>query len=135
MKKYQESADALRKAIELQPDLAGAHTTLASVLRQLGDSAGADAEAKAGYASSARRRPVSRQRLSPLIPGRGCSRTAISMAPSRNFALPSTPCLPTLWLIISWPWPSHNKVRKTNPAVNFRKRRNWIRTWWFHTSL
>ena len=48
MKRYQESADALRKAIEIQPELAGAHTTLASALRQLGDSVGAEAEAKAG---------------------------------------------------------------------------------------
>src|SRR5262249_57863033 len=35
-------------AIRLQPDLAGAHTTLAGVLRLLGDTAGAAAEAKAG---------------------------------------------------------------------------------------
>jgi tetratricopeptide (TPR) repeat protein len=48
MKKYQESADALRKAIELQPSLAGAHVTLATVLRQLGDTDGAEKEAKAG---------------------------------------------------------------------------------------
>jgi tetratricopeptide (TPR) repeat protein len=48
MKKYPESAEALRKAIELQPELAGAHTTLASVLRQLGDNESAEAESKAG---------------------------------------------------------------------------------------
>ena len=39
---------ALRKAIELEPDLAGAHTTLASVLRQLGDNTGAELETKEG---------------------------------------------------------------------------------------
>jgi len=38
----------LREAIRLQPDFAGAHTTLAGVLRQLGDSDGAAAEAKEG---------------------------------------------------------------------------------------
>jgi tetratricopeptide (TPR) repeat protein len=48
MEKYPEAADALRQAIKLQPDFAGAHTTLAAVLRQLGDSTGAAAEAKAG---------------------------------------------------------------------------------------
>jgi Flp pilus assembly protein TadD len=32
----------------LQPDFAGAHTTLAAVLRQLGDNEGAAAESKAG---------------------------------------------------------------------------------------
>jgi len=41
-----ESATALRRAIELQPDFVGAHTTLASVLRQMGDTAGADAAQK-----------------------------------------------------------------------------------------
>jgi tetratricopeptide (TPR) repeat protein len=48
MEKYLEAADALRQAIKLQPDFAGAHTTLAAVLRQLGDAAGAATEAKAG---------------------------------------------------------------------------------------
>jgi len=43
-----EAADALRQAIRLEPDFAGAHTTLAAVLRQLGDAAGAAAESKAG---------------------------------------------------------------------------------------
>jgi protein O-GlcNAc transferase len=43
-----EAAEALRQAIRLQPDFAGAHTTLAGVLRQQGDTAGAAAEAKAG---------------------------------------------------------------------------------------
>ena len=38
----------LREAIRLQPDFAGAHTTLAAVLRQLGDAQGAAEEAKAG---------------------------------------------------------------------------------------
>src|SRR5262249_55647483 len=46
--KLQESADVLREALRLQPDFAGAHTTLAGVLRQLGDNDGAVAEAKAG---------------------------------------------------------------------------------------
>src|SRR5438034_5966747 len=32
-----EAAKALREAIRLQPEFAGAHTTLAAVLRQLGD--------------------------------------------------------------------------------------------------
>ena len=95
-----------------------------------------DLQQKPGpVANSARRRQVCRQQLSPPTPVRGSSPTAIWMAPFRNFALPSTPRLTTPWPIISWRWPSHNKVRKTNPAVNFRKRRNWIRTWWFHTSL
>jgi protein O-GlcNAc transferase len=48
MNKLPEAADALRHAIQLDPDFAGAHTTLAAVLRQLGDSAGAAAESKAG---------------------------------------------------------------------------------------
>ena len=43
-----EAAAELREAIRLQPDFAGAHTTLAAVLRQLGDAAGAAEEAKAG---------------------------------------------------------------------------------------
>jgi Flp pilus assembly protein TadD len=38
----------LREAIRLQPDFAGAHTTLASVLRALGDIEGGAAEARAG---------------------------------------------------------------------------------------
>jgi len=44
----QNSASALREAIRLQPDFAGAHTTLAGVLRQLGNSASAAAESKLG---------------------------------------------------------------------------------------
>ena len=48
MGKLPEAADALREATRLQPDFAGAHTTLASILRQLGDSAGAAAESKLG---------------------------------------------------------------------------------------
>src|SRR2546423_9875390 len=39
---------SLREAIRLQPDFAGAHTTLATVLRQLGDAEGAAAESRAG---------------------------------------------------------------------------------------
>jgi len=38
----------LREAIRLQPSFAGAHTTLAAVLRQMGDTSGADAEAQLG---------------------------------------------------------------------------------------
>jgi Flp pilus assembly protein TadD len=48
MNQLTEAADALRHAIQLDPGFAGAHTTLAAVLRQLGDSAGAAAENKAG---------------------------------------------------------------------------------------
>src|SRR5437899_8444138 len=44
----QESADALREANQMQPEFAGAHTTLATVLRQLGDAEGAAAESKTG---------------------------------------------------------------------------------------
>src|SRR2546429_2546755 len=40
----QDAAAALREAIRLQPDSAGTHTTLATVLRQLGDAQGAAAE-------------------------------------------------------------------------------------------
>jgi len=43
-----EAANALREAIRLQPEFAGAHTTLATVLRQLGDTAGAASESRAG---------------------------------------------------------------------------------------
>jgi hypothetical protein len=44
-----DSANALQEAIHLQPDFAGgAHTTLAGVLRQLGDSECAAAEASWG---------------------------------------------------------------------------------------
>jgi Flp pilus assembly protein TadD len=43
-----EAAAELREAIRLEPDFAGAHTTLAGVLRQLGDTQGAAEEAKAG---------------------------------------------------------------------------------------
>ena len=43
-----ESAAELKEAIRLQPDFAGAHTTLAGVLRQLGDAEGASSEAKEG---------------------------------------------------------------------------------------
>lgn len=48
MNKLPEAADALHQAIRLDPDFAGAHTTLAAVLRQLGDNEGAAAESKAG---------------------------------------------------------------------------------------
>src|SRR5260370_11731315 len=48
MDKLPDAADALHQAIRLQPDFAGAHTTLAAVLRQLGDTAGAAGESKAG---------------------------------------------------------------------------------------
>ena len=43
-----EAAKALREAIRLQPEFAGAHTTLAAVLRQLGDTEGAARESRAG---------------------------------------------------------------------------------------
>jgi Tfp pilus assembly protein PilF len=43
-----KAAEALRKAIQLQPDFAGAHTTLAAVLRQQGDTQGAATESKLG---------------------------------------------------------------------------------------
>jgi Flp pilus assembly protein TadD len=43
-----EAAAALREAIRMQPDFAGAHANLAAVLRQLGDAEGAAAESKAG---------------------------------------------------------------------------------------
>ena len=48
--KWQDAADALREAIRLQPDFAGAHTTLAAVLRQLGDAPGLPRESRAGAA-------------------------------------------------------------------------------------
>ncbi len=48
MNKYPEAAQALREAIRLQPDFMGAHTTLAAVLRQMGDTAGAEAESRIG---------------------------------------------------------------------------------------
>ncbi|MHB8503664.1 MAG: tetratricopeptide repeat protein, partial [Candidatus Acidiferrales bacterium] len=44
----QLAADALREAIRLQPDFAGAHTNLGAVLRQLGDAEGAAAESRKG---------------------------------------------------------------------------------------
>src|SRR2546429_7341997 len=44
----QDAAAALREAIRLQPDSAGTHTSLATVLRQLGDAEGAAAENRAG---------------------------------------------------------------------------------------
>ena len=47
------SREALREAIRLQPDFAGAHTTLAAVLRQSGDAQGAAEEAKAGAKNAA----------------------------------------------------------------------------------
>jgi Tfp pilus assembly protein PilF len=46
--KLPEAAGALREAIRLQPDFAGAHTTLASILRAQGDKEGAAAEARTG---------------------------------------------------------------------------------------
>jgi tetratricopeptide (TPR) repeat protein len=46
MNKLPEAADALREAIRLQPDFTGAHTNLASVLQQQGDSEGAAKERK-----------------------------------------------------------------------------------------
>jgi Tfp pilus assembly protein PilF len=48
----QDAAKELEEAIRLQPDFAGAHTTLATVLRQLGDREGAARESKAGEAIS-----------------------------------------------------------------------------------
>jgi Flp pilus assembly protein TadD len=47
MNKLPGAAQALREALRLQPDFVGAHTTLAAVLRQQGDSAGANAESRA----------------------------------------------------------------------------------------
>jgi len=44
----QDAAAALREAIRIQPDFGGAHTTLAAVLRALGDSDAAASEARAG---------------------------------------------------------------------------------------
>ena len=44
----QPAADALREAIRLQPDFAGAHTNLGAVLRQLGDADGAATESRKG---------------------------------------------------------------------------------------
>jgi len=44
----QKAAAELREAIRLEPDFAGAHTTLSGVLRQLGDAQGAAEEAKVG---------------------------------------------------------------------------------------
>jgi Tfp pilus assembly protein PilF len=51
--KLPETAAELREATRLQPDFGGAHTTLAQVLRQLGDAQGAADEAKAGARISA----------------------------------------------------------------------------------
>ena len=48
LRRLDEAIACLRQAIRLQPDFAGAHTTLAAVLRQLGDHEGAAAESKAG---------------------------------------------------------------------------------------
>ncbi|HEX7895819.1 MAG TPA: tetratricopeptide repeat protein, partial [Terriglobales bacterium] len=42
--KLDSAAAALRRAISINPSLVGAHTTLSAILRQQGDSAGADAE-------------------------------------------------------------------------------------------
>jgi len=42
--KLQDAAASLREAIRLQPDFAGAHTTLSTILRQLGDEEGAARE-------------------------------------------------------------------------------------------
>lgn len=46
--KLQDAAASLQEAIRLQPDFAGAHTTLSSVLRQLGDEEGAARERRLG---------------------------------------------------------------------------------------
>jgi protein O-GlcNAc transferase len=46
--KLPEAAASLREAIRLQPDFAGAHTTLAATLRQLGDAEGAARENRLG---------------------------------------------------------------------------------------
>jgi Flp pilus assembly protein TadD len=46
--KLPEAAAALRGAIRLQPDFAGAHNNLAAVLRQMGDTEGAAAESRVG---------------------------------------------------------------------------------------
>ena len=43
-----EAAASLREAIRLQPDFAGAHTTLSTILRQLGDEEGAARERQLG---------------------------------------------------------------------------------------
>ena len=48
MNQLPEAASALREAIRLQPTFAGAHTTLAAVLRQMGDTAAAESEAQLG---------------------------------------------------------------------------------------
>jgi Tfp pilus assembly protein PilF len=48
MGKLPEAAESLRAALRLQPDFAGAHTTLAAVLREQGDAAGAARESKLG---------------------------------------------------------------------------------------
>jgi len=48
MNQLPQAAEALHEAIRLDPNFAGAHTTLAAVLRQLGDTSGAAAESQAG---------------------------------------------------------------------------------------
>jgi protein O-GlcNAc transferase len=48
MNQLPEAAQALREAIRLQPTFAGAHTTLAAVLRQMGDTAGTESERQLG---------------------------------------------------------------------------------------
>ena len=44
--KLEDAASALRKAIDLDPGLVGAHTNLAAILRQQGNTAAADAESQ-----------------------------------------------------------------------------------------
>ena len=48
MNKQPEAVQVLREAIRLQPDFPGPHITLAGVLRQMGDTAGAQAESRTG---------------------------------------------------------------------------------------
>src|SRR6202022_4606112 len=46
--KREEAAVELREATRLQPEFAGAHVTLATVLRELGDLPGSEKEARLG---------------------------------------------------------------------------------------
>ena len=46
MNELPEAAESLREAIRLQPDFMGAHSTLAAVLRQMGDTSSAEVEGR-----------------------------------------------------------------------------------------
>ena len=86
MNQLPEAAKELREAIRLQPDFAGAHTTLGSVLRKMGDTEAAAAESRAGAEISKQKNGLQSATFTTNS-GRRLLEAGDSMEPSRNSVL------------------------------------------------